>query len=70
MARKGRVSNLKKSANYAYTTVARAKGHKKCGRSPRGAKRTVCLATEPVAGMKCGRNPINNLYACVGKGRG
>lgn len=68
MAR-GRASNLRRTANKAYNKVYVA-GGKKCGRSRRGAKKKVCLSTSPMTGFKCGKNPINKLYACVAKGRG
>lgn len=70
MARRG-IANLRRSADKAYRTVAR-KGGAVCGKSPRGAKRRVCVATDPIPGMKCGLNRINQLYACVatnGKGK-
>lgn len=70
MPRRGRTSNLRKSASKAYNKVARARGGMKCGTSRRGAKRRVCVSVAPVAGMKCGLNPINHLYACVARKRG
>lgn len=64
MAR-GRISNLKKSSRKAFNKVAGARGSMKCGRSPRGAKKEVCLAVAPVPGWACGLNKVNGLYACV-----
>lgn len=66
MARGSR-ARLKAHAREAFQTVARTRGGMKCGTSPRGAKNRVCLATHAVPGMKCGRNPINGLYACSEK---
>jgi hypothetical protein len=66
MAR-GRISNLRAGADKAFNKVQRAPGGKKCGTSRNGVK--LCVSTHPIAGMKCGRNPINDLYACAGKGR-
>ena len=62
---RGSAARLRKYASKAYNKVARASGHKRCG-TGRGGRR-VCLSTEKIAGMKCGRNPINKLYACAKK---
>jgi hypothetical protein len=66
---RGRMANLRRYAPKAYDRVARA-GGMKCGKSPRGAKKRVCIATDPIPGMKCGLNRINKLYACVAVGHG
>jgi hypothetical protein len=67
MAR-GRISNLRKSSRKAFNKVAGARGSMKCGRSPRGAKKEVCLAVAPMPGWSCGLNRVNGLYACVNSG--
>ena len=69
MAR-GRKANLVRGARKAFNKVAATRGGERCGRSRRGARRQVCLSVAPLPGVKCGKNPINKLYACVAKGRG
>lgn len=70
MARRGRTANLRASARKAYAKVATTRSQRKCGRSSRGAKKQVCLSTAEIPGMRCGKNPINGLYACVEGGKG
>lgn len=62
-----RTSGLRKGAAKARSKIKRA-GGKKCGKGKRGRK--VCISTKPIAGMKCGKNPINKLYACVARKKG
>ena len=65
-----RGANLRRTARQAFNTVADTRGSMKCGTSRRGGKNRVCLAVAPVVGMKCGKNPINKLYACAERGGG
>jgi hypothetical protein len=65
-----RVATLRRHKTEAFNSVARTRFGMKCGVSPRGSKPRVCLSVAPVPGMKCGRNPVNGLYACASKGNG
>ena len=65
-----RGANLRRHAQKAFNKVAATRGGERCGKSRRGGKREVCLAVAPVVGWKCGKNPINKLYACVAPRRG
>jgi hypothetical protein len=67
MAR-GSSARLRRYASKAFNKVASNRYGMKCGTSSRGSKPRVCLATHPVPDMKCGRNPINKLYACARPG--